>query len=679
MLPDGTLCVDIDEDARIVESLQTCLTALLGEAAMKNIIISGSAAQGLKCERPTKRGDADIVVISKFPVITRENQAIAFEPESEPGFFKIKTLPEWDQYPTVKCDQVAYVSADSLRNLRSIWWNNELELPIIVVSSQHDMMHFYEKMERASDEGVAFTITWGRSTLDEKDDYTVRSFEILWQSYKEHILPFVDVQLSEKIVTLGNVADALIKTSVHYSASRYALATKRAKEAADALKSKGCINEVVACWKTKNLRSESQVINNEHISCLRQICWYFAMSLRSSNLDELRSEAWHDDEDEGVRGSYDFVPAIQCEGFPLLEESWPARVAEKEWPKPSIVQDVLHAGFQLVPRTSKSEGSDPGSSFRLSFNEAETILAKSLNQVQRECFRCLKMYYYEKLETDPKLLETYHLKTILFWTLENTSESFWRKDDMAYCCITLLSNLSESLKSGCLFHYFIPNNNIFQHLDKTALKKAAQKVDLIINDPIGTTGNIMKGILQYYAEQYKEADDGSPVENKLSREISELSTRTLKKSTKRFFEEVEILQNYKDREDVLSNISHIEHLDFTEMKNILGNQHLRQVLHFCFDILFYHRIRGGNIFWVGQDMAYIFLSLPVADKILLDVMGNFLPDEAKTEMFKVKELITIGATISSLADLFKNAMQNNEGRDTRGMLSKDVVSDFELD
>ena len=75
-----------------------------------------------------------------------------------------------------------------------------------------------------------------------------------------------------------------------------------------------------------------------------------------------------DDENvyEGVRGSYDFVPTIQCKGFPLLAKSWPTRVAEKGWPKPSIVQDVLHAWFQLVPRASKSEESDSGNSFRLS-------------------------------------------------------------------------------------------------------------------------------------------------------------------------------------------------------------------------------------------------------------------------------------------------------------------------
>ena len=40
-------------------------------------------------------------------------------------------------------------------------------------------------------------------------------------------------------MTIADVDDALNRTSVHYSASKYALATKRPKEAADALETKG--------------------------------------------------------------------------------------------------------------------------------------------------------------------------------------------------------------------------------------------------------------------------------------------------------------------------------------------------------------------------------------------------------------------------------------------------------
>ena len=685
VLPNGNSCVSTEKNERIVESLQTILTSLLGKAAMENVIISGSAAQGLKCERRTKRGDADIVLISEFPVITKEEQIEVLRPGPELGYFKIKALPKWQQFPTVVCDRESYISAESLRKLKSVWWRHELKVPVMVVSSQNDIMHFYKKMEIGSGEGVASTITWGRSFLNEEDDYTMRAFEILWQSYQENILPLADVQLAQEIMVIAEATNALIKTIVHYSASKYEKATKRANEMCDILKNEGYLNRSVAYWKKKNLTPECQVIRSEHIPCLQQICWYFATSLMSCDLEELKSEAWQKDANEGIDGSYDFVPAIQCDGFSIISTSWPARVAVKEWPKPSVVQNVLHAGFQLVPRASKSGHSDPRVSFRLSFNEAETILATSLNQVQRECFRCLKMYYYEFLETNPKLVETYHLKTILFWTLENTPEGLWREDNMAFCCITLLSNLAEALKSGYLLHYFIPGNNLFQHHDKEALEKAAQVVDSVIHDPIGKTGNVMKRILRYQSDQYTERGDKNLEANEQSLDgISELSTLTLKKSKEKFFREVEILQNYENHKDVLANISNKEYLNFKEMRNIIANKDLRQVLQFCFDILFYHRIRGGNIFWAGQDMIPIFLSLPIADSILVNIMGNFLQDQDRKSVLNIQNFIRMAAffdnsAVLEVAEAFKDAMQNTAKTDTRASQFINVVTDHDLD
>ena len=92
---NGISCVDPGRDKMIVHCLQSIFRALLGEEAMSSIIISGSAAQGLKCERANRKGDADIVLISGFPTITKEDQINAFEPGSEPGIFKIKASPEW--------------------------------------------------------------------------------------------------------------------------------------------------------------------------------------------------------------------------------------------------------------------------------------------------------------------------------------------------------------------------------------------------------------------------------------------------------------------------------------------------------------------------------------------------------------------------------------------------------
>ena len=47
-----------------------------------------------------------------------------------------------------ECGQVSYVSAESLRNVRSVWWNNELKLPAMIISRQH----IYEEIEQVTQE-----------------------------------------------------------------------------------------------------------------------------------------------------------------------------------------------------------------------------------------------------------------------------------------------------------------------------------------------------------------------------------------------------------------------------------------------------------------------------------------------------------------------------------------------
>ena len=105
---------------------------------------------------------------------------------------------------------------------------------------------------------------------------------------------------------------------------------------------------------------------------------------------------------------------------------------------------------------------------------------------------------------------------------------------------------------------------------------------------------------------------------------------------------------------------------------------------FCFDVLFYHRISGFYLSAYIKSLTYDFLGLPAADKILLGIKASFLPNEARKEMLKVQNLMQMGAflgdpTILRVAEVLKDAMQSTEGSDTRGMLLKDVVSDFKLD
>ncbi len=160
----------------------------------------------------------------------------------------------------------------------------------------------------------------------------------------------------------------------------------------------------------------------------------------------------------------------------------------------------LFPGFQLVPKASRgtTNPSIADTSFRYSFNDAENILCLSLTEMQREVFRILKMFFYEKLQTDPKVLETYHLKTLLFWFIEESKEEVWVEDNLAFCCFALMERLMMAMRQKYLAHYFIPEINLFQYLDKEALNDLALIAEDIIIDPVSNTGNIMMSIRDFY-------------------------------------------------------------------------------------------------------------------------------------------------------------------------------------
>ncbi len=167
-------------------------------------------------------------------------------------------------------------------------------------------------------------------------------------------------------------------------------------------------------------------------------------------------------------------------------------------------------GYQVIPKASKAPGKkDVKTSFRYSFNDAETILCQNLTETQRQTFRVLKMFFYEKLQRDPKIVETYHLKTLLFWFIEESPCELWTEENLPLCCMGLLEKLAGALKGGSLRHYFIPEMDLFEYIDKHKLMEMAHIVEGIIQDPISSTGEVMMSIVNYYNQKISQEEIGN--------------------------------------------------------------------------------------------------------------------------------------------------------------------------
>lgn len=185
-----------------------------------------------------------------------------------------------------------------------------------------------------------------------------------------------------------------------------------------------------------------------------------------------------------LEAGIDFVPALRSPGWPKVAQEWIRR--ERKWPSSKIVGNVIKDGFHLVVKSPKV-GGNPNCDFRISFSHAEYLLSQEMNDIQRECYRCLKKYHRAYLSKHPKGLVTFHLKTILLQTIEETGSDVWTESNQAACLMKLLSNLLKALKQKHLPHFFVKSYNMFciDYIENPeVLESLASKVEQIMQNPL---------------------------------------------------------------------------------------------------------------------------------------------------------------------------------------------------
>ena len=189
----------------------------------------------------------------------------------------------------------------------------------------------------------------------------------------------------------------------------------------------------------------------------------------------------------------DFVPALRSRGWPNVALEWIER--ERRWPSPDIVDKVVQGGFRLVVKPPKNSG-NPDCDFRISFSHAEYLLSQELNEIQRDCYRCLKNYHRAYLSKDPKGLVTFHLKNMFLQTIEETGAEMWTESNRATCMMKLLANLLEALKKKDLRHFFVRSYNLFcvDYIEcPEILESLAEKTEQIMKNPLQFAKELISG------------------------------------------------------------------------------------------------------------------------------------------------------------------------------------------
>ena len=180
----------------------------------------------------------------------------------------------------------------------------------------------------------------------------------------------------------------------------------------------------------------------------------------------------------------DCIPAFRCLTWPTVAQEW--RKRQRKWPSPDVVDQVIREGFHLVVKAPKN-GGNPECDFRISFSHAEYLLSQEINEIQRECYRCLKTYHRVYLSTEAKGLISFHLKNIFLRTIEETGGEMWIESRRAECMWKLFANLLKALRERHLPHYFVRSYNLFgidYIKDPAILESLTQRVEQIMENPV---------------------------------------------------------------------------------------------------------------------------------------------------------------------------------------------------
>ena len=182
---------------------------------------------------------------------------------------------------------------------------------------------------------------------------------------------------------------------------------------------------------------------------------------------------------EGGGAMFDMALCLSFPYWPAVANNWITRHRPSGWPSRELVSSIVKEGCALVP-VSPLRGLT-GLEWRISFSSCEKKLAQSLNNCQKGCFLIVKGIWRHFLKHPSKRgVQSYHLKTAMFWVCEEVSPTDWRRDKIGVGALRILQKLYSFLVNMCCPHYLIPENNLFQDIEEDVIMATLQRVSIAI-------------------------------------------------------------------------------------------------------------------------------------------------------------------------------------------------------
>ena len=150
-----------------------------------------------------------------------------------------------------------------------------------------------------------------------------------------------------------------------------------------------------------------------------------------------------------------------CFVWPPSASPWKDRC--HSWPPPHVVNDIVRSGCHFVAIGHKL-GKHADNEWRISFSQAEQKLVYAMNHTQFLTYGLLKLFVKEfnnGLSEEEKLLCSYHMKTAVFWAIQQNTIAHWCPQNLLAGFWVCFKLLLKWVCEGVCPNFFIPENNMF--------------------------------------------------------------------------------------------------------------------------------------------------------------------------------------------------------------------------
>ena len=159
---------------------------------------------------------------------------------------------------------------------------------------------------------------------------------------------------------------------------------------------------------------------------------------------------------------YEIYHSYRCRSWPKIATKWISRNRHYNRPSRSVIEQIKSLGVFLVP--VGSQGSiEKHLEWKILFLLQERMLMSILNDMQYKCYIILKMINNDIISKrfEEPVLVSYHLKTCLFYVIENTPRNLWKRERLLDCVQVCLKRILQCTTEGNCPNYFIPQDNMF--------------------------------------------------------------------------------------------------------------------------------------------------------------------------------------------------------------------------